>query len=188
MIRQLTGALIHKSVSEVVILCGGVGYAVETPANTPLPAIGERLTLWTHLRVREDALDLFGFATREELLLFESMQRIRRFPAKTALAVLSHCGVDGFRRAVATGDVDALTRVPGIGKKSAQQVLLEMRGQIDLSALPGAEVKSTDDVTLALVELGFTEAEARVRSEKARAEHPQAKDPAEIIRIALRKR
>ncbi len=188
MIRQLNGTLVHKTAEEVVISCGGVGYAVEMPSNTPLPRIGEHVTIWTHLRVREDALDLFGFASREELLLFESMQRIRRFPAKTALAVLSHCGVDGFRQAVASGDLDALTRVPGIGKKSAQQVLLEMRGQIDLGSLPPAVTGTADDATLALMELGFTESEARGRVEKVRVENPEMTDPAEIIKIALRKR
>jgi holliday junction DNA helicase RuvA len=135
-IRQLAGVLVHRGANEVVISCGGVGYGVVVPSNTPLPPAGERVTLWTHLRVREDALDLFGFATRDELELFESMQGIHRFPAKAALAVLSHLGVEGFLRAVSGGDVDALTKIPGVGKKTAQQLLLEIRGQIDLSKLP----------------------------------------------------
>lgn len=189
MIRQLNGILAYKSADEVVVSCSGVGYALVVPSNAALPNIGDKVTFWTHLRVREDALDLFGFLTREELLLFEAMQKIQRFPAKTALAVLSHCGPDGFRRAVATGDLDTLMRIPGIGKKSAQQVLLEMRGKIDLSALPGDDAASgLDDPTLALIELGYSESDAKVMVARTRRDNPAVSDAAEIIKLSLRKR
>lgn len=189
MIRQVSGSLVHRSAEEVVVSCGGVGYSVNVPGNTILPEIGGTITLWTHLRVREDAMDLFGFQTREELMLFEEMQKIQRFPAKTALAVLSHCGIDGFRKAVASGDLATLMRVPGIGKKSAQQVLLEMRGKIDLDALPGDEPSpDLDDPTLALIELGYSERDAKNRIASIKKESPEITDTAELIKIALRKK
>jgi Holliday junction DNA helicase RuvA len=188
-IRQLSGTLIHRGTSEVVISCDGVGYGVVVPSNTPLPPAGERVTLWTHLRVREDALDLFGFASRDELELFESMQGIHRFPAKSALAVLSHLGVEGFLRAVSSGDVDALTTIPGVGKKTAQQLLLEIRGHIDLTKLPESRSAKSDldDAGLALVELGYAESEARDRVAAVRREHTSVTDVAEILKLALQR-
>lgn len=184
MIRYLEGRLIHKSEGEVVVSCSGVGYALAIPSNTRLPEVGSNVAFWTHLRVREDALDLFGFATRDELSLFEAMQKIQRFPAKTALAVLSHCGPEAFLRAIATGDIDALTRIPGIGKKSAQQVLLEMRGKIDIDALDQPP-SSLDDAALALVQLGFSESDAVSRVARARKENPDAATE-DVIKRALR--
>lgn len=189
MIRQLSGILTHRDTSGAIVSCGGVGFSVEIPSNTPLPPMGDRVTLWTHLRVREDALDLFGFATRDELELFETMQGIHRFSAKSALAVLSHVGVEGFRRAVASGDLDALTRIPGIGKKTAQQLLLEMRGQIVLSRLPESrgETNDLDDAALALVELGYTVSDARDRIAAVKRDNTDVTDTAAILKLALQR-
>lgn len=186
MIRRIEGTLVLRDAESVVVSCQGVGCLIEIPANCPLPPVGGRIELWTHLRVREDALDLFGFARLEELRLFETMLKVKRLPARTALAIIAHCGVEGFRKALADGDLALLTRVPGVGRKSAQQILLEMRGRIELDALPaisGGAIK--DDAILALIELGYGEAEARERVAAIRQENPQALDPAEIVRLAL---
>jgi Holliday junction DNA helicase RuvA len=186
LIRRLEGTLVLRDAESVVVSCHGVGYLAEIPANTPLPPVGGRVELWTHLRVREDALDLFGFAKLEELRLFEAMLKVKRLPARAALAIIAHCGIEGFQKALGDGDVDSLTRVPGIGRKSAQQILLEMRGKIEFDALPsagGGAVK--DDATLALIELGYSEAEARERVAAIRKADPSVTDPAEIVRMAL---
>jgi len=186
LIRRLEGTLVLRDAESVVVSCHGVGYLVEIPANCPLPPVGGKLELWTHLRVREDAMDLFGFARLEELRLFEAMLKVKRLPARTALAIIAHCGVEGFRKALAEGDLALLTRVPGVGKKSAQQILLEMRGRIELDALPAASGGAIkDDAILALIELGYGEAEARERVATIRKENPKALDPAEIVRLAL---
>ncbi len=190
MIRQLTGRVARKDGNSVVVAVSGVGFLLEVPASTRIPPEGETVTLWTHLRVREDALDLFGFGTPDELELFEAMIGVTRFPAKAALSVLSHVGVEGFRRAVAKGDVKALTGAPGVGSKTAQQLLLELRGKIDLEELPETKRgkgEPLDDPTLALIELGVPEPEARLRVKKARESNPEIEDTAEIVKIVLKK-
>lgn len=187
MIRRLSGTLVDRTPDAAVVSCGGVGFAVHVPKNAVLPPLGSEVTLWTYLRVREDALDLFGFLTADELELFELMQKIRGFPARTALAVLGHCGIEGFRAAVAGGDLDALTAVPGVGKKLAQQLLLDLKGAIDLDELrkPKSSEK-LDDATLALMELGYREEEAIARVQRVREEHKGIKEAAEIVRLALK--
>lgn len=187
MIRRLSGTLVQRGKDEVVLSCAGIGFLVSIPSTTPLPAVGGELTLWTHLRLREDAADLFGFATLEEHLLFESMQKIRGFPARTALSVLSHFGVDGFRQVIIRGEVKPLTEVPGVGKKLAQQLLLDMRGAIDLEELKTpASSKPQDDAVLALMELGYRENEATERVARVRGENKGVKDLAQLVKLALR--
>lgn len=188
MIRLLQGIVAYRDIGELVVLCGGVGYAVQVSPHGVTAGIGDQVTLWTRQRVREDSVDLFGFATREELAMFDAMQKITRFPARTALVVLGRLGVDGLRRVISAGDLEALTGIPGIGKKTAQQMLLEMRGQIELAALPSSPESNEgamDDAMLAMVQLGFVEKEARVRVERARKKNPEISDIAEIVKLAL---
>lgn len=187
MIRILRGVVVHRDPEEVVLMCGGVGYAVAVPARGVRGAVGDELTLWIRQRVREDSLDLFGFATREELAAFDALQKIPRFPARTALAVIARLGVEGLRRVIAAGDLSELTSIPGVGKKTAQQMLLDLRGQIDLGSLPepASEAGEADDAVQALIQLGFALRDAKARVERARREAPAEQDTAALVKRAL---
>lgn len=129
MIRTLRGTLLEKRPDAVVVEAGGVGYALAVPLTTSevLPAPPAEVFLHTHFRVREDAHELFGFATAEARDLFERMLRIHRLPARSALSVLSHLSPEAFRAAVAAGDIATLTAIPGIGRKIAEKIVLELR-------------------------------------------------------------
>ena len=124
MIGSLRGRLIFKQAPAIIIECQGVGYDVETPMSTffELPAIGEDLFLHTHLLVREDAQNLYGFATEGERFLFRALLKVRGVGAKIGLAVLSAMSVTDFNRCIEYEDTAALSKIPGIGKKTAQQL------------------------------------------------------------------
>lgn len=191
MIRILRGVVAYRDLEEVVLMCGGVGYAVAVPERSVRASVGDEITLWIRQRVREDSLDLFGFATREELSVFDALQKIPRFPARTALSVIARLGVDGLRRVIAAGDLSALTSIPGVGKKTAQQMLLDLRGQIDLEALPESAVEEgggdADDAVQALIQLGFTLRDAKLRVDRVRRENPGEKDTAVLVKRALQR-
>jgi Holliday junction DNA helicase RuvA len=165
MIGQLKGRLAAKHPPQVVVDVGGVGYEVDVPMSTfySLPAAGEPVTLHTHLVVREDAHTLYGFGTLDERAAFRQLIRISGIGARTALAVLSGLSVAELAQAVATQEAARLTRVPGIGKKTAERLLLELKGRL-AEALPGAPEEraggATADILNALVALGYSEKEA----------------------------
>jgi len=165
----LRGRLAAKHPPQLLIDVGGVGYEVEAPMSTfyGLPAVGETLTLLTHLVVREDAHILFGFATEEERQLFRNLLRISGIGAKMALGILSGITVEGFVRCVRTEDTASLVKVPGIGKKTAERLIIEMRDRLDAAApgspgRPGAGglAGAQDEAFGALVALGYKPAEA----------------------------
>ena len=162
MIGRLSGKLLSKQPPQVLVEAAGVGYEIDVPMSTlyALPAAGDPVTLHTHLVVREDAHVLYGFATLEERAAFRQLIRISGVGARTALAVLSGLSVAELGTAVATQDAARLTKVPGIGKKTAERLLLELKGKI-ADALP-AEAKggAGGDVLHALVGLGYSEKEA----------------------------
>lgn len=169
MIGFLRGRLAAKHPPQLLIDVGGVGYEVEAPMSTfyGLPAVGETLTLLTHLVVREDAHILFGFATEEERQLFRNLLRISGIGAKMALGILSGITVEGFVRCVRTEDTASLVKVPGIGKKTAERLIIEMRDRLDAAApgspgRPGAGglAGAQDEAFGALVALGYKPAEA----------------------------
>lgn len=170
MIGFLRGRLAAKHPPQLVIDVNGVGYEVEAPMSTfyELPAIGEPLTLLTHLVVREDAQTLFGFATEDERRLFRSLLRISGVGAKMALGILSGISVSGFVRCVQTEDTASLVKVPGIGKKTAERLIVEMRDRLDgdvPAGSPGQRVQAgpaaaADEAFGALVALGYKPAEA----------------------------
>jgi Holliday junction DNA helicase RuvA len=170
MIGFLRGRLAAKHPPQLVIDVNGVGYEVEAPMSTfyELPAIGEPLTLLTHLVVREDAQTLFGFATEDERRLFRSLLRISGVGAKMALGILSGISVAGFVRCVQTEDTASLVKVPGIGKKTAERLIVEMRDRLEGEApagSPGQRVQAgpaaaADEAFGALVALGYKPAEA----------------------------
>lgn len=192
MIGFLRGRLAAKHPPVLVMDVGGVGYELEAPMSTfyELPALGEQVTLLTHLLVREDAHVLYGFGTEEERSLFRSLLRISGVGAKMALGILSGISVDGFRRCVRTEDSATLVKVPGIGKKTAERLIMEMRDRLDTEPAAGgtgekgagAAVVPGNEAYDALVALGYRPAEA------ARMLKSVPKDGAsteEIIRLAL---
>jgi Holliday junction DNA helicase RuvA len=167
MISYVRGVLDHKEPSRVVVDVNGMGYEVFIPLSTyqELPAIGGQVKLHTYHHVREDALHLYGFLSSEEKEIFELVLSISGVGAKVALSILSSMSVDEFRRAVAQGDMKTLTKIPGIGKKSAERMVLELRDKIgkihiDERMLRLLEVESTNDAVSALLSLGASQSAA----------------------------
>jgi holliday junction DNA helicase RuvA len=165
MIGRLSGILAEKSPPQLLVDCQGVGYEVDVPMSTfyNLPALGERVTLLTHLVVREDAQLLYGFLTAAERATFRELIRISGIGPRTALSVLSGLSVAELAQAVAQQQALRLTKVPGIGKKTAERLLLELKGKLapDLGA-PGAAAASDAqaDIVQALMALGYNERDA----------------------------
>ena len=162
MIGRLSGKLISKNPPQVLLEVAGVGYEIDVPMSTffNLPATGESATLHTHLLVREDAHVLYGFATLEERAAFRKLIRISGVGARTALSVLSGLSVAELAQAVMLQDTARLTKVPGIGKKTAERLLLELKGKL-ADALPAeARTGAGNDVLNALLGLGYSEKEA----------------------------
>jgi Holliday junction DNA helicase RuvA len=164
MIGRLSGLLLDKNPAQLIVDCNGVGYEVGVPMSTfyNLPATGERITLLTHMVVREDAQLLYGFGTTQERELFRELIKISGIGARTALAILSGMSVNDLEQAVTLQEVGRLTRIPGIGKKTAERLLLELKGKLgaELGAAPGTEGESSNDVLSALLALGYSEKEA----------------------------
>jgi holliday junction DNA helicase RuvA len=165
MIGRLVGRLASKHPPQVMLDVGGVGYELDVPMSTfyNLPATGEIVTLYTHLVVREDAHTLYGFGSLEERSAFRQLIRISGIGARTALALLSGLSVADLAHAVLTQETARLTKVPGIGKKTAERLLLELKGKL-AGPLPGGgpavPSSAAGDVLNALVALGYSEKEA----------------------------
>ena len=162
MIGRLSGMLVAKHPPQVMVDCGGVAYEVDVPMSTlyALPATGEPVTLHTHLVVREDAQSLYGFATLEERAAFRQLIRIAGIGARTALAVLSGLSVAELAQAVALQEVARLTKIPGIGNKTAERLLLELKGKLAETRPAGASAGGAE-VLHALLALGYSEKEAQ---------------------------
>ena len=187
MIGRLVGTLVDKRPPALLLDVGGVGYEIDAPMSTfyGLPALGERVTLLTHLLVREDAQQLYGFATAAERNAFRALIRISGVGARTALSVLSGMSVDDLAQAVSLQQSAPLTRVPGIGSKTAQRLLLELKGKLG-AALEGvgaaaAAGDALTDILQALAALGYNEREAAVAVKAV----PAGTGVSEGIRIAL---
>ena len=161
MIGRLSGRLAAKNPPQVVVDVAGVGYEVDVPMSTfySLPATGDPVTLHTHLVVREDAHTLYGFATLEERAAFRQLIRISGIGARTALSVLSGLSVADLAQSIALQDSGRLTRIPGIGKKTAERLLLELKGKLVEVAAHAQERPS--DVVNALLALGYSDKEAQ---------------------------
>ena len=167
MIGKLTGNLIEKNPPEVLLDVHGVGYEVQVPMSTfyNLPGLGEKVSLLTHFIVREDAQLLYGFATPQERQTFRELIKVSGVGPRTALSVLSGMGADDLAQAVALQEAGRLVKVPGIGKKTAERLLLELKGKLgDAIAGAGAaaQVKSDaqGDILQALIALGYSDKEA----------------------------
>ena len=187
MIGRLVGRLVAKHPPQVTLDVGGVGYELDVPMSTfyNLPAAGDTATLYTHLVVREDAHTLYGFASLEERSVFRQLIRISGIGARTALALLSGLSVAELAQSVATQDSARLTKVPGIGKKTAERLLLELKGKL-AEALPGAggaaPAGAAADILNALLSLGYSEKEAAAAAKTL----PPGVSVAEGIRAALK--
>jgi Holliday junction DNA helicase RuvA len=164
MIGRLSGLLLDKNPAQLIVDCNGVGYEVSVPMSTfyHLPATGERVALLTHMVVREDAQLLYGFGTTQERELFRELIKISGIGARTALAILSGMSVNDLAQAVTLQEVGRLTRIPGIGKKTGERLLLELKGKLgaELGTPPGTEGESSNDILSALLALGYSEKEA----------------------------
>lgn len=194
MIAMLKGSVADRSTSDIVLDVGGVGYEVSVPMSTfeKLPEEGGEAKLFVQTVVREDAIQLFGFSTREEKAAFQALVKVSGIGAKTALAVLSGMPVATLASAVASGESDLLTKIPGIGKKTAARLVLELKGKLGSeleAAAAGAAPRPAPgsvraDVVAGLVALGYTEREATV----AAKDLPEGISASDGIRLALRSR
>ncbi len=197
MIGRLRGIILEKQAPDLVLDVQGVGYEVAAPMSTfcSLPAINEEVSLFTHLVVREDAQLLYGFATTRERLLFRSLLKVNGVGAKLALTILSGSDVDDFSRSVQEGDAASLVRLPGVGKKTAERLIIEMRDRLknisgamglqpvvsEAASLAGAK----DEATEALVSLGYKPIEA---DKMIRIVAGDGLTTEELIRLALQRK
>jgi Holliday junction DNA helicase RuvA len=192
MIGSLRGRLMTKQAPQIMIECNGIGYEVETPMSTflDLPQIGTDLFLYTHLLVREDAQILYGFSSEDERLMFRTLLKVNRVGAKLALGILSAMSTNDFRRCVEFEDTTTMSKIPGVGKKTAERLIIEMRDRIDAAAPSGgkaapftAEASARSEAVDALVALGYKPKEVSRLIEKLDIEDKSAED---IIRLALK--
>jgi Holliday junction DNA helicase RuvA len=192
MIGSLRGRIAHKQPPQIILECGGVGYEIETPMSTflELPETGSEIFLHTHLVVREDAQTLFGFFTVEEKALFRTLLKISGVGARMGLALLSGMTVRDFHRCVEYEDAAMLVKIPGVGKKTAERLIIEMRDRIDVTSaelaageIPGRRSSPRNEAFDALISLGYRANEVnRLLAELDIAD----KSAEDIIRMALR--
>lgn len=192
MIGSLRGKLMWKQAPEIIVECNGVGYELETPMSTflDLPNVGDDVYLQTHLLVREDAQILYGFRSLEERGLFRLLLKVKGVGAKIALAILSTMSVAEFHRCLAYEDSAMLKKIPGVGDKTAKQMILDLRDKIDkVPTLPGGgeqltiEANARNEAVDALIALGFKSKEVNQLVDKLETDGKSAED---IIRLALK--
>lgn len=166
MIGRIQGILVSVHPPRLLVDCQGVGYEIDVPMSTlyQLPEVNQKITLLTHFQVREDAQQLFGFATETERGAFRALIKISGVGSRTALAVLSGMSVNELAQAIAMQEAERLTQVPGIGKKTAERLCLELKGKLvpDLGISTGKPhaIEATSEILQALLALGYSEKEA----------------------------
>lgn len=185
MISSLEGAIKHKGLNSLVVDIGGVGYRVAVTTETALEAsVGSPIAIWTHLVVRETALELFGFPEKETLETFELLITISGIGPKTALGILNVATPSMLRQAVASADTSYLTRVSGIGKKNAEKIVLELKDKLKLTKDDKSlDTRSEGDALEALISLGYNERDAREALKRISKEIEGA---SERVKAALR--
>lgn len=182
MIAMLRGRLAARTPTHVVVDCHGVGYRVAMPPAAALPPVGEDIVVHTHTHVREDVLALYGFPTARELEVFELLLACPGVGPKVALACLSVLSPDALTRAVLAQDLATLTRVPGIGKRSAEKLVFELAPRLGADTGLAVEIAAHADVRDALEALGYGDKEVL----KVLAELPESGDTPDLLRHALR--
>lgn len=187
MIGRLSGILLEKNPPQLLVDCQGVGYEVDVPMSTfyNLPVVGEKLVLFTHLTVREDAHLLFGFGNAEERKVFRQLIKISGVGARTALSILSGMSVADLAQAITLQEAGRLVKVPGIGKKTAERLLLELKGKLgaDLGAAGGIRPgDDSSDILNALIALGYSDKEALAAQKKV----PSGTGVSDGIKLALK--
>jgi Holliday junction DNA helicase RuvA len=190
MIGFVRGKLVIKAPPHLTVDVGGVGYDIEAPMSTfyTLPAVGSEVRLLTHLVVREDAHILYGFGSQEERALFRNLLKVSQIGPKIALAILSGVSVEGFATLVKLQDSAALTRIPGIGRKTAERVLMEMRDRLEVvegvasGSMPMTPTSTEGEAWTALVALGYKPAEV---TQMLKPFSGQGGSTEELIRRAL---
>lgn len=189
MIGRLNGKLVEKQPPQIVIDVGGVGYEVDVSMQTfyTLPPLGEPVQLFTQLVVREDAHLLFGFGSAQERATFRQLVKVSGIGAKTALGILSAMSAGELAQAVAQEDVGRLSSAPGIGKKTAERMVLELRGKLTPAAdggllVPAPAADETDDIVSTLLALGYNEREAGAAVKNL----PVGTEVGEGVRLALK--
>ena len=198
MIASVAGVVQHAGLDRVVIVVGGVGMLVHTtPSTAGACRVGGEAQLATTLVVREDSLTLFGFATPDERDMFETVQSVSGVGPRIALAMISVMGPDDLRRALSSGDTKSLTTVPGIGPKSAQRLVLELKDKVGMPSAssaggamtpgPGtARVGWSDQVTSALIGLGYSAKQAADVVDQVAQANPDESNVSVLLRLALR--
>lgn len=185
MIGHLRGALLEKHPNLVLVEAGGVGYEVSIPVSTytALPEPGAQVSLRIHTHVREDAIQLYGFAAAAEKALFERLISVSGIGPKLAITILSGLAAADLAEAIRAGSLERLVRIPGVGKKTAERMVLELRDKLDLGVVPAAAAKAVAaapmdeaarDAVSALVNMGSKPAAAEEAVRKARAAEPEA--------------
>ena len=197
MISYLRGVCAETGEDHIVIDVGGVGFRVGVSGKTAAtaPGTGELVTLHTHMSVREDDISLFGFPSREELHLFRQLLSVNGVGPKVALSILSAIGVDDLRFAVLTGDTRLITTAPGVGKKMAERLVLELKDKFSSDdllpqaaggvVLTGPEGE-TDEAAEALMALGYNASDARRAVAKAREEAGERLETGQLLKVALK--
>ena len=196
MIARLRGTLIDASYTEALVECAGVGYAVNIPLCTfeKLPLPGKEVILQTTLIVREDDMSLYGFATKQELQIFRLLNTVNGIGAKTALNILSSLNIPVFCQAILSGDIKTLKKINGVGPKSAERMIIELRDKVkeispesQFGAIPAAATsREAEDAAMALEKLGFNKAKILETVTKIAADLPEDERSVEnIIRKSL---
>lgn len=192
MIGSIRGRMTAKQAPQIVVECGGIGYEIETPMSTffELPECGAEVFLHAHLLVREDAQILYGFLTVDERLMFRTLLKVNRVGAKLALGILSAMTTNDFRRCVELEDTTALSKIPGVGKKTAARLIIDMRDRITPSLASGgvaasgpARDSARSEAVDALITLGYKPKEVNNLIGRLDIEDKSAED---IIRLALK--
>jgi Holliday junction DNA helicase RuvA len=194
MISRLTGTLAAKRAPQILIDCNGVGYEADVSMTTfyQLPEVGQQLSIWTHLLIKDDSHSLVGFSGEAERRLFRQLIRINGVGPKMALAILSGIDDQQFALCIANGDVAMLTRLPGVGKKTAERLIIEMRDKVDVlmsdsasPALTTSNHSAASEAVEALQALGYRALDAEKMISRAQ-QHSEAADSAsQMIKLAL---
>ncbi len=187
MIGRIQGTLIANNPPRLLIDCHGVGYEIDVPMSTlyQMPGLGQQVTLLTHFVVREDAQQLFGFAQESEREAFRALIKISGIGARTALSLLSGMSVEELSQAVTLQESGRLTKVPGIGKKTAERLLLELKGKLGADIGAGGQSQAPDsqlEILQALTALGYSDKEAQLALKQV----PQGTSVSDGIRMALK--